>query len=96
MSRKENNNSKRTALKSVFLTGSIKRMKDLEEIHPTYIVRSLGFNHSRYKEKLGKPEEFTIKEIVSIAELIDMDPQIITNIILNQLAADKKKRPSSK
>ncbi len=96
MSRKENKNSKRIALKSVFLTGSIKRMEDLRHHHPTYIVQSLGFNHSRYKEKLGKPETFTIEEIVSIAKLIDIDPQIITNIILSQLATNRRKRPSSK
>lgn len=71
-------------------------MEDLGDFHPTYIVHSLGFNHSRYKVKLSKPETFTIEEIVSIAELIDIDPQIITNIILNQLAADKKKKPSSR
>lgn len=96
MPQKEKNNPKRTTLKSVFLTGSIKRMEDLREFSPTYVVHSLGFNHSKYLEKLGKPEMFTIKEIISIAELIDINPQIIMSIILNQLAADKKKKISPK
>lgn len=97
MPRKEKSIPKPTVLKSVFLSSSIKRMKDMEKLYPTYIANTvLGMNYSRYIEKLHKPERFTIEQINLLAEWIDINPQIITNIILTQLAIDKKKRASSK
>lgn len=96
MPQEEKDSSKRTVLKSVFLGGSVKRMKDLESLYPTYVAKLLGMNHSRYTTKLLKPESFTVKQIVVLAEHIDIDPQIIMGIIFHQLANDRKRRSSSK
>jgi hypothetical protein len=96
MPQEEKSSSKRTVLKSVFSAGSIKSMKDLEELYPTYIATLLGMNYSRYIEKLNKPERFTIKQIILLAELIDINPQVILTIILNQVATNKKKKPPHK
>lgn len=92
MPRKEKDSSKPAVLKSVFLTGSVKRMKDIEKLYPTYFAKLLGMNHSRYTNKLLRPERFTAKQIHLLAEHIGIDPHIISDIIYNQITADKKKK----
>ena len=92
----EEKDSRFRVLRSVFLDNSVKRMKDIEELYPTYIAKLLGINYSRYIDKLKKPETFSIKQVVLLADLIDINPQIIMNIILTQVVADKKKKTSTK
>lgn len=57
----EEKDPKLASMRSMFLDGSVERMKDIEKLYPTYIARLLGLNHSRYVRKLYKPEELTIK-----------------------------------
>lgn len=83
-------------LKSLFLDGSIKSMKDIKELYPTYIGKKLGLNHSRYIEKLNNPEMFKIQHIITFARMIDINPQIIMTIILNQIATEEKKKTTRK
>lgn len=70
-------------------------MKDIEELYPTYIAKLLGINYSRYINKLNNPETFSIRQILLFADLIDINPQVMMDIILNQAAADKKKKKTS-
>jgi hypothetical protein len=78
-------NSQFVAVKSMFLSGSVKRMKDIEKLYPTLIAKSLHINHSRYVQKLYKPDGFTIGQIDQLAKLLDIDVQLILNVIINQL-----------
>lgn len=88
----ENSTTQFVAVKSMFLSGSVKRMKDIEKLYPTVIAKSLGINHSRYIDKLYKPEGFAIKHIISLANLIDVDPQIILDVVMKQLASSIKSK----
>ena len=78
------------AVGAMFLSGSVQKMKDIQELSPTAIAKGLGLNHSRYIEKLYKPEGFTIKHIIKLANLIDVDPHIILNVITKQLSPSIK------
>lgn len=78
------------AVKSLFLSGSVKHMKDIEKLYPTMIAKSLGINHSRYIEKLYKPEGFTIKNIIELANLVEISPQLILDVIIKQLGSGIK------
>ncbi len=83
-------NSKFIAIKSMFLSGSVKSMKDIEKLYPTLIAKSLRINHSRYIQKLYKPEEFTIRQLDSLAKLLEIDIQMIINVIIKQLNSNSK------
>jgi hypothetical protein len=83
--------SKFAPLKSMFLDGTVKRMKDIEDLYPTNIALALGINHSRYVKRLYEPEDFTFGEIDAFAELIGVSPKIVSDIIFGQLSAEKKK-----
>ena len=75
----------------MYLSGSVKRMKDIEKLYPTLMARSLGMNHSRYIQKLYNPEEFTIKQICVFATLLELEPQIIWEVIIKEIKSQKKR-----
>lgn len=80
------------AVRAMFLANSVSKMKDIEEIEPTNIAKALGLNHSRYIAKLYNPEEFKFKHIRDLANLLNIDVQIIIDVIKKELAQVKKKK----
>lgn len=74
----------------MFLSGSVKRMKDIEKLYPTMVAKSLGINHSRYIQKLYKPEGFTMGQLDGLAKLLDIDIQLILDVVIKQLNSTSK------
>ncbi len=82
---KEEKKSQFVAIKSMFLSESVKRMKDIEKLYPSKVSKALGINHSRYIQKLYNPEEFKFKHIYDFAKLINIDIQLILDVIIKEL-----------
>jgi hypothetical protein len=80
------------SLKSMFDSNNIKKMKDIEKLYPTMVATDLRMNHGRYITKLHNPEDFTIKQILDLALLIDVNPITITNIIIAEVSQKMNKR----
>ena len=81
---KNNNNSPEKDLSSIgamFETDKIKKMYDISELYPTKIIKLLGINSERYSVKLADPEKFTVSEILRLAYLLNIDPNLIINVI---------------
>lgn len=78
------------AIKSMFLSGSVSRMKDIESLYPTGISKALGMNHSRYIQKLYKPEDFKFKHIHDLSKLLNVEIQIIVDVIIKELNSPAK------
>lgn len=74
----------------MFLAGNVNKMRDIEDLYPTNIAKSLGLNHSRYIEKLYKPEEFNFRHIWELSKLLDLDVQLIIDVIKKELANKSK------
>ncbi len=70
---------------SMFETGRIKKMYTLAELYPTKIAKSLGINYGRYIFKLSHPDKFTIGEIVRLADLLNIEPDMITKVIYSEM-----------
>ncbi len=70
---------------SMFETGRIKKMYTLAELYPTKIAKSLGINYGRYMAKLSHPDKFTVGEIVRLAKLLNVEPDIITKVIYSEM-----------
>jgi hypothetical protein len=70
---------------SMFETGRIKKMYTLSELYPTKIAKSLGINYGRYMVKLSHPDRFTLGEIVRLANLLNIEPEIITKVIYSEM-----------
>ena len=75
----------------MFLAGTVSKMKDIEEIDPTNIAIALGIHHSRYIAKLKNPEDFKFKHIRDLANLLEIDMQVIIDVIKKELESAKKK-----
>lgn len=91
MTRKETE-SQLISLKAMFESGSVTKMRDIEKLFPTRIAKELGMNHSRYVVKLKKPELFNVKQIVKLAALLNIPPELIMRIIFKEIASAKAKR----
>lgn len=92
---KEENDAQYKAIRLMFQSGSIKRMRDIEKLYPTMIAKALGINHSRYIQKLYKPEEFSVKYIIELANLLDINPQLIIEVIFKQLSSANRIKKKS-
>jgi len=60
-------------------------MYTLAELYPTKIAKSLGINYGRYIFKLSHPHKFTIGEIVMLANLLNIEPDMITKVIYSEM-----------
>ncbi len=69
----------------MFESGNVKQMKDIEELFPTSLSKDLNMNHGRYIERLHKPEKFSYQQIFKLSSLINVDPEIVSNVIVNEL-----------
>ena len=89
MASEENKNAFK-GVRSMFLSGSVSKMKDIEDLYPTNIAKSLKINHSRYIEKLRNPEGFTFKHIWELSKLLDIDIQLIIDVIKKEVSHIKQ------
>ena len=80
------------SIKAMFERGSVTKMRDIEKLFPTKVAKELGMNHSRYVVKLKKPELFNIKQIVRLASLLNISPELITGVIFKEISLNKGKK----
>ncbi|KHJ37918.1 hypothetical protein PBAC_19300 [Pedobacter glucosidilyticus] len=69
------------AIRSLFLTGHIKKMSQLEKQSPTKIASLLKLQYNSYHEKLQNPELFSEFHINLLAYACKINPLIIHDII---------------
>jgi hypothetical protein len=87
---KDDDKQKWAIINSMLTTRKIEKMGDLKTLYPTFVSKALKMNHSRYMERLFKPDQFTIRHVRQLATLIGINPQVIIDIILKQPASPKK------
>jgi hypothetical protein len=73
------------SIKSMFEQGNVRQMRDLEQLFPTSLSKDLNMNHGRYIERLHNPEKFSFNQIFKFASLINVDPKIVSDVIISEL-----------
>ncbi|MDQ0640183.1 hypothetical protein QF042_003748 [Pedobacter sp. W3I1] len=73
------------SIRSMFVSGSIATMYQLVSYSPTKVSKLLGLNYSAYHSKLVNPGQFSVLHINVLAYAIQIDPNIIHDIIQNQI-----------
>ena len=77
------------ALKTYIDSGEVNGFSEIFEIVPKSIfVRDSGINFSRLTNKINNPAKFTVKDILVISQLINIDSNKLYGLIAK--AADKK------
>ncbi len=74
----------------MFLSGNVSRMRDIQDVDPTNIAKSLRINHSRYIQKLHDPGSFTFDQIWKFSDILDINIQLILDVIKTDLAGKHK------
>ncbi len=77
--------------------GRIHHFRDLFHFIPkTIVARDLGINNVRFTRLIDDLEGFTLKDLLRLAALMEMETALLLRLILDQHAAEKKnKRPKS-
>lgn len=70
------------ALKSYIESGAIKSFTEIFDIIPkSTIVKDSGINYVRLTNKIIHPDKFTVKDIIIISQLIDVDSRKLYDLI---------------
>lgn len=86
----EENKNPYKGVTSMFLSGTVTKMKDIEDLYPTNIAKALKINHSRYIDKLRNPGKFSFEHIWKLSQLLEIDIQLIIDIIKKELETSAK------
>lgn len=79
------------AVKNLIEVGSIKSLHDIFDYVPKRVVYAdLGVNYTRFLALINNPDRFTLKELITMASLFDVDPKTIIDIAYEQYIEDKK------
>lgn len=80
----------------LFEAKKVKRMYDIAGLFPTKISRRLGINSDRYSVKLSSPEKFSVLEILKLAYILGIDPNLILDVIQKETEILVAKRLTQK
>lgn len=82
-------------IKARFETGTVSKMEDVSEIYSTGLIAALGMGHNGYVTKFNAPENFTIHDLLKLADVSNTDIQLILEVVLKQAQANYQKRDIS-
>lgn len=82
-------------IKSRFETESVNKMSEIGDMYKTGLIAALGIGHDGYVTKFSAPENFTVNDILKLADISKTDPDLIWKVIMKQALATYKKRDIS-
>ena len=63
----------------------------VEIVGRTKFTKTIGIHYDTFRKRLKNPEDFSIKHIQRLAELLKVDPRLIANLIIDYLESRAKK-----
>jgi len=85
------------ALKVLIDTGHIKHFNEIFNVIPKSLLRQdLKINNTRITRLIDHPEQLTLDESVTIANLIGIDVEKIIRLVLDQFMFNKSKAKAKK
>lgn len=81
------------ALKTYIDSGAIKSFTEIFDIIPkSIVIADSGINYTRLTNKINNPEKFTVKDIVTIAQLIGIDSRSLYSLIAAAVEKPSRKK----
>lgn len=81
------------AIKSLIESKSINSLKDIFTVIPlTVVKKDLKVNYDTLRRKVQNPDMLTLKNVMGMAALFDVDPVELFRIVSNDIAAKNKSR----
>ncbi len=72
------------SIASLFETDRVDRMRDIAPIYPTGIIKALGINYGGYMSKCNFPERFVVEDIIKLAQILKIEPELIMKVVLKE------------
>jgi hypothetical protein len=80
------------AVKSMMEVNNISNFKEIFDIIPkTLVSKDMGMNYQTFTRKVEGPDQFTIRELISLSELFEVLPDALFRRILSDIPVSKKK-----
>lgn len=87
------NDARYKAVKILIESGYIDNFVGIFSYLPKSVLGSdIGINNNRLTRLIGRPEQFSIQELNSIAALMGVEPLKIINLIYSQIEINKNNR----
>lgn len=80
------------SIKSRFETDTVNKMAEIGSMYKTGLISALGIGHEGYITKFNAPENFTVNDILKLADISNTDPELIWKVIKKQAVKNYKKR----
>ncbi len=86
------NNTRLEIAKDLIESGKLETFKDIFlYAYKTDFARRLGINYTRFLNLVKNPKRLRYEETIGIANILKVDPRLISTLVHNQLEAKKKK-----
>jgi len=91
------NNLKNTliSIKSRFETGTVGKMSEIGSMYKTGLISALGIGHDGYVTKFNAPENFTVNDLLKLADISNTDVELIWKVVKKQALKNYEKRDIS-
>jgi hypothetical protein len=83
------------SIQSRFETGKVNTMSDIGEMYMTGMIAALGIGNNGYVTKFNAPENFTINDLLKLADISNTDIELIWKVVKKQAMQNYKKRDIS-
>lgn len=84
---------KYSLVKNYIEAGALKTFSEIfDTLNITTVIKDVGINHTRLTSKIKDPQKFSVKDIVKIAQLIEIDSRKVFDLIASELEIQQKKK----
>lgn len=63
-----------------------------DSVPKTRVALDMGTNYIRLNKLIDYMPGLTVKDLISISELLDVELKVVTDLVANQYAADKRRK----
>jgi hypothetical protein len=77
--------------KNLILGGHVKMFREIfDSVPKTRVAKDMGTNYVRLNKLIDYLPGFTLKDFITISELLDVELKVVLDLVANQYAVDKK------
>lgn len=72
------------SIKARFESGTVRKMTEISDMYSTGLKKALGMGHDTFVTKFTDPAKFTVGDILRLADITDVDRDIIWKRIVEE------------
>ena len=81
-----------TSIRARFETGTVSKMSEIGDMYITGLIPALGIGTNGYVTKFNAPENFTVNDLMKLADITNTDIELIWKVVKKQAQKNHVKR----